>query len=126
MRALLTVFVSLFLLAAPLHAADEADLIVGTWEFQDGSGAIDTRSFGPDQTYMQETREGGAVTRSINGTYQVGDHNLVVKVLSVDPPDVEVGSHISLGVVSVDDTTLVLNAEDEEITGKRLSPAPSN
>ncbi len=129
MRALLIAFVSLCLLAAPLASlqAGEAELIVGTWEFQDEStGTIDTRTFGPDKTYMQETREDGAVTRAINGTYEVGDHNLVVKVLSVDPQDVEIGSSISAGVISVNDKTLVLNANGEEIHGTRLSPAPSN
>ncbi len=129
MRALLTAFVSLFLLAAPLVTvqAGEPGLIVGTWEFQDeAAGTIETRTFGPDKTYMQETRQGDRVTASIDGTYEVGDHNLVVKVLSADPPDVEIGSTISAGVISVDDKTLVLNANGEEIQGKRLGPAPSN
>lgn len=127
MRALLTAFVSLFFLAAPLYAADEASLIVGTWEFQDeAAGTIETRTFGPDKTYMQETRKGEAVTASIDGTYEVGDHNLVVKVESADPPDVEIGSTISAGIISIDDKTLVLNADGQEMQGKRLSPAPSN
>ncbi len=126
MRALLSAFVTLLFLAAPLQAADEASLIVGTWEFQVSSGEIEIRTFGPDKTYMQEVRKGDGTSESISGTYEAGDHNLVVTVESADPQTVEIGSTISIGIVSVDDKTLVLDGDGEELQGKRLSPAPSN
>ncbi len=127
MRALLTPLVSLLLLLAPLAAAeaDEAELLVGSWEFQDGSGEIDVRTFGPDKSYMQETRTGSDITLSISGAYVLEDDNILVTVESAEPQSAEIGGTLSLGLISVDSHSLVLNAEGAEQTGTRMSPAPA-
>ena len=128
MRALLSpLFALLLLLPVAAPQASDADLLVGTWEFQDGSGRIDVRTFAADKDYMQTTRMGDEnVVLSIDGSYELDGDSLVVSVESVTPQTQEIGETISFGLVAVDAKTLVLDSDGDELTGTRLSPAPSN
>ncbi len=128
MRALLSPLFALLLLLVPVAAAQasDADLLVGTWEFQDGSGRIDVRTFSAAKDYMQTTRNGEDVILSIDGSYALDGDSLVISVDSVTPQTQEIGETISFGLIAVDTKTLVLDSDGNQLTGSRLSPAPSN